>query len=95
MAVVVGHADADWATNSRGYRFLPQSGDGLIVSAAKHPDGTLAIQIGDRFGNQCEFLESMPRSRQLTMAFSWWNGEVSLYLNDQFIRTQPFRRTTH
>lgn len=82
------HEHGNWATNDYGYDFGRFQTRELSISALKHPDRTIELEISGPFG-QFNFRHPIPEcdERGLYVAITWRDSEIQLYLNGQLVDT--------
>lgn len=91
ITFVLEHEHQDWPTNDQGYKFgTIDTGQGVKAGAVKNPDKTLELRVSGPFGRQFHFHRPIPPcdERGLTVAITWKEPEVKLYLNGQEVETQ-------
>ena len=88
------HKNVDWTTDRDGYNFPDVQHGPISVSARKHPDRTVSIEISGPFGNNYDFREPIPEcdERGLHVAITWGKNEVKLYLNGKPVKTRSSPR---
>src|ERR1700722_13591232 len=81
----ISHPHPDWTTNNATYAFpeTPPSPDGVFFECTKHPDGTIAVVLGDTDKSLVLFQLPLPACGPdgLHIIIAWDNGAVTLYFN--------------
>ena len=85
------HEHADWWSNDKGYSFGPMKMHGIELSATKHPDRTIDLNIAGPSNHKFTFSHDVPgcTPKGLMIALTWTPAEVRLYLNGDPIETRP------
>lgn len=88
-------ANANWASDTNGYRFGPIIYESIHLEAAKTPERRLMVFVAGPFGNKYEFNVAMPSTpgQKLQIVVTWKAGAVNLYLNGAQVHmlTEPLR----
>ncbi len=80
----------DWSTNDQDYQFPPAGREGIEIQSRKKSDKTVELNVTDQFGNSAAFQEPLPScdDRGLSVAISWKNQTVDLFLNGRKVASQ-------
>lgn len=83
LAFRLRHADRDWATNDKEYRFPTFKVEGITAWAHKKPDRTIEFHVLGPFGRELVFDGRVPRVNEqgLHVVITWSAREVRLYLD--------------
>ena len=89
MTFWLRHEHKDWTSNSNTYSFGEIEHSGIIAGSIKKPDRTVEIKLSGALGRDFTFRQSIPTcdERGLSVAFTWTDKEINLYLNGRLVET--------
>lgn len=91
IAFRLNHEKPDWWSDTNGYDFgTVDDQSGIAVTARKHPDGMVEVDILGALGGTFHFRHPTPQCGKagLHVAITWQERAVKLYLNGVAVETQ-------
>ena len=83
IAFRLRHADKDWATNDKPYKFNTAEVGNIRAWAMKRPDRTVEFHVSGPLNSEIVLDGKMPPvgEQGLHVVITWGNNEVRLYLD--------------
>ncbi len=86
----IRHEHPDWGRNGQEYRFQPVEVQGVTISAVKHPDRALEIELKGALDRRTVFRSPIPPydpQKGICVGLTWKDPEIKLYLQGKLVQT--------